>query len=107
VDWALDSIAIWCRQRAVTPWPGATTGFRGARLKLERTEPEGLLPAGAPAGTVLGAGAEGVRVACGLGSLRITSLKPEGRASLSAADWAHGARLKAGERFVALEEVAT
>ena len=106
VDWTLDAVTIWCRQRAVTPWPGASTAFRGARVKLERTAPESLLPAGGPPGTVL-AEDVGVRVACGRGTLRVHTLKPEGRASLDAAEWARGARLKAGERFTSFEEVAT
>jgi len=107
VDWTLDAATIWCHQRAVTPWPGATTAFRGARVRLERTSPEAMLPSGAAAGTVLGTGAYGVRVACGLGTLCISTLKPEGRATMDAADWARGARLQAGERFTALEENTT
>ena len=99
VDWTRDSRAVWNHQRAVTPWPGATTWFRGERVRLERTRvaaPEGIR--GEP-GAVVGIGAAGIEVACGDGSLEIEKLKPEGRALLDATAWARGARLAAGERF--------
>ena len=99
VDWSGPSRTVWNHQRAVTPWPGATTWFRGERLKLERTRVLSSAGAGGEPGTVLGVGASGVEVACGAGSLEIAKLKPEGRALLIATDWARGARLVAGERF--------
>jgi methionyl-tRNA formyltransferase len=99
VRWEKRAEAVWHHQRAVTPWPGATTGFRGQRVRLERTRvasPAGEL---ATPGTVIGVGEAGVEVACGAGSLRIEKLKPEGRALLDAAAWARGVRLASGERF--------
>jgi methionyl-tRNA formyltransferase len=99
VDWTRDARAVWNHQRAVTPWPGATTHFRGGSVRLERTRvatPEG---GGGEPGTVLGVGATGIEVACGAGSLAIERLKPEGRPLLDASAWARGARLAAGERF--------
>jgi len=106
VDWALPARTVWSHARAVTPWPGATTSFRGGRVLLLRTrpEPDG---AGAPPGTLLGSGGDGVRVACAEGALRVSRLKPEGRAELNAAEWARGARLLPGERFESLEEMTT
>ena len=99
VDWGEPSRTVWNRQRAVTPWPGATTWFRGERMRLERTRVLSSAGSGGEPGTVLGVGETGVEVACGLGSLAIGKLKPEGRALLAATDWARGARLVAGERF--------
>jgi methionyl-tRNA formyltransferase len=110
VDWTLDAAAVWHHQRAVTPWPGATTAFRGRRMRLERTRPLGSAPparAVAPTpGTVTGVGASGVAVACGAGTLEILELKPEGRATLGAVEWARGARLAAGETFETLKEIS-
>jgi methionyl-tRNA formyltransferase len=110
VDWTLDAASVWHHQRAVTPWPGATTAFRGKHVRLERTRPLGVdVPARKPAlmpGTVTGVGASGVAVACGAGTLEILELKPEGRAVLGAAEWARGARLAAGETFETLKEIS-
>src|SRR5262245_45661839 len=40
VDWSLPSRVAWSHARAVTPWPGATTMFRGKRVILTRALPE-------------------------------------------------------------------
>lgn len=98
VDWSLPARTVWNRARAVTPWPGATAGYQGKRVLLQQTEPMSAVPGGTP-GEVLSVDADGIRVSCGEGALLLKRLKPEGRAGLSAADWARGARLHPGERF--------
>ena len=40
LDWALDAETVWHHQRAVTPWPGAVTRWKGKRLTLIRTRPD-------------------------------------------------------------------
>ena len=104
VDWALDAVHVWCRQRAVTPWPGATAGFRGRRLLLTETRPLHRLKVDEPPGTVLAVSPEGVAVACEPGALMVTRLKPEGRNEMDAAEWARGARLEPGEALEAEKE---
>ena len=99
VDWSLDAVAVWNRQRAVTPWPGAATSFEGRRLQIIAAEPVDLLPARKLQGTVLEVGSESVAVACGRGSLALLRVKPEGRGEMGGADWARGARLKPGAAF--------
>jgi methionyl-tRNA formyltransferase len=99
VRWDAHADAVWHHQRAVTPWPGATTGFRGQRVRLERTRVAAGAGDLATPGTVIRVGEGGVEVACGAGSLCIEKLKPEGRALLDAAAWARGVRLASGERF--------
>lgn len=96
VDWTLDAEAVWNRQRAVTPWPGATAAFQGRRLLLAATRPRDLAPSGRPAGEVVAIGADGVAVACGTGVLLVRRVRPEGRAEMEAAAWARGARLEPG-----------
>lgn len=99
VDWSLDVEAVWNRQRAVTPWPGASTRLRGKPVLLTRSRPWHRLDPGSPPGTFLGTFGEGVGVACGSGALQVLSLKPEGRSEMSGAAWARGARPALGERF--------
>ena len=106
VDWSLPARVVWSHARAVTPWPGAATTFRGKRVILTRTRPEAA-PAGGTPGSLLGSDDDGLRVACASGALRVLRLKPEGRAELDAAEWARGARPQPGERFETLKEQTT
>jgi len=106
VDWSLPARVVWSHARAVTPWPGAATTFRGKRVILTRTRPEFATVGGAP-GSLLGSDDDGIRVACAEGALRVLRLKPEGRAELDAAEWARGARPQPGERFETLKEQTT
>jgi methionyl-tRNA formyltransferase len=105
VDWGLDVATVWSRQRAVTPWPGATTACEGRRLLVTGAWPQHRLAVPEPPGTLLDVTREGVLVACAQGVLRVTRVKPEGRAEMGAAEWARGARLEAGARFVLQGEV--
>ena len=104
VDWALDAVTVWNRQRAVTPWPGAATALRDRHLQLVRTRPHHLLPAGVAPGTVLEIGRDGVVVACAPGALFLVTVRPEGRGDMSAAEWARGARLEPGDRLMVEKE---
>jgi len=104
MNWALDAVTVWDRQRAVTPWPGAATAHRGRRLLVMRAWPHHLLAAPEPPGSVLGVFESGVAVACSPGVLLIERVKPEGRNEMSAADWARGARIERGERLAITEE---
>ena len=106
VDWALDAATVWNRQRAVTPWPGATTACEGRRLLVTGAWPHHRLAVPETAGTVLAVTREGVMVACDPGVLLVTRVKPEGRAEMGAAEWAHGARLAAGARLALEKEAA-
>lgn len=100
VDWSLDAAVLARRLRAYTPWPGLEAALRGAPVKLVRAAPaESADGDGAP-GTVLGLRAGRLAVACGGASvLEIEALQRAGRRPLSAADFANGERLRAGERF--------
>ena len=100
LDWSAAARTIWNHQRAVTPWPGAGTAFRGERVRLERTRVASEAGRAGEPGTVLALGDRAVNVACGAGTLDILEIRPAGRPRLNASDWARGARLQPGERFV-------
>lgn len=104
VTWMAPATQVWNRQRAVTPWPGAVTWHQGRQLLLTRTRPVHELNSEVPPGTVIEVTRDGVNVACGPGALCIERVKPEGRNEMSAADWARGARVSAGERLMAVKE---
>jgi methionyl-tRNA formyltransferase len=58
-------------------------------------------------GTLLAVTREGVMVACRPGVLVVTRVKAEGRSEMGGAEWARGARLVAGARFVLEREAST
>ena len=99
VDWSLDVETVWHRQRAVTPWPGATTALRGRPLLLTGTCPEHRLQVPEVPGTIVAVEKDGVVVACRPGALRLQRVKAEGRNELDAADWARGARVQPGDHL--------
>ncbi len=99
VNWGRDAVTVWNRQRAVTPWPGAASAFKDRQLLLVRTEPQHLMPLGVPAGTVVEVSPDAVVVACAPGTLRLVTVRPEGRGDMAASEWARGARLRAGDRL--------
>lgn len=88
-----------CRRRVhgLSPWPGVTVRFRGDALRLTRVEAmESLQPeAEAVAGALVDA--ETGVVACGSGGLRLLEVQPAGKRVMRWADFARGARLRAGE----------
>lgn len=98
IDWALPALTVWNHARAVTPWPGAQTMFRGKRMQVVRARAIAG-GAGAAPGTLLRSDEHGLRVACADGVLLVTRLKPEGRAELDAAEWTRGARPLPDDRF--------
>ncbi len=90
--------------RGVTPRPGAYTFWQGKRLKVWLTAPavseiEGESQQTTEAGVVQNVSAQGIMVATGSGALRLVDVQPEGRTRMAAAEWARGARVKAGERM--------
>ena len=97
LDLAENARRVHDRVRALSPAPAACTVLRGKSLKILKTrieDEEGV--AGAP-GEVLSAGPDGVLVACGRGTLRILEVRPEGRKTMSAADFAKGRGIAPGD----------
>jgi methionyl-tRNA formyltransferase len=84
LDFTRPARAVSARARGVDPWPGAFALFDGQPLKL--FGPRVLAPgtAGAP-GAVGGAGADGLIVACGDGSVSFAEVQLPGRKRLPAA----------------------
>jgi methionyl-tRNA formyltransferase len=97
IDWQQSARNIHNQVRGLSPWPGAYTIIQGEVLKLGATSPEDgtdEVP-----GTVLEAGPEGVRIACGEGVLRVRELQLPGKKRLAAAEFLRGRPLPAGTRL--------
>jgi methionyl-tRNA formyltransferase len=99
LDWNADAGLLARRVRAFNPWPVAHTTLDGQTLRLWQAHAESGAPAGQPPGSVLAADAEGVRVQCATGVLRITRLQPEGGKVLDARAFLNGRPVPAGTRL--------
>lgn len=101
LDFQRPAVELERRLRAFTPWPGAYTTLRAADggkdtlLKVHKAKAEPEASPAAP-GTVLSAGPDGIRVACGAGALRILEVQPEGRRRMTAGEFLAGRKLEPG-----------
>lgn len=98
VDWTRPAAEIHNRLRGFTPWPGATTTFRGQGLKIlsARVSAGG---AGLAPGTLAIRGRKLV-AGCGDGTaLELAEVQPEGRKRVSGESFANGARLLENEQL--------
>jgi len=110
VDWTQSAQVVHNRVRGTTPWPGAYTWWRRKagreplRLVLAKTRLLEGAAAGAGPGVVLAVGREGIDVAAARGAVRILSLTPAGKRTMSAADFVNGYAIEPGARFASARE---
>jgi methionyl-tRNA formyltransferase len=105
VDWSAPAVQVDRLVRACTPDPGAWTTFRGHRIELGPVLPNPV-PAwpAPPEGGRLAPGEllvqrRRVLVGTGTGPVPLGEVRPEGRRSMPATDWARGIRPAPGDRF--------
>jgi methionyl-tRNA formyltransferase len=98
IDWRASAAAIDRRVRAFEPEPGAFTLDGAERIKVRSSLALGGGSSAAP-GTVVAAGAQGIDVACGEGTLRIVELQPAGGRRMGAAAYLAGRSLAPGHRL--------
>lgn len=96
IDWAKSAVEIERAVRAFRPAPGAQTGLRDNRCKIWRAR---VVSGQGEPGTVIAAGRDGIRVACGEDALEILELQRAGGRRLSADEFLRGFALVAGERL--------
>jgi len=96
IDWSITSGEIANRVLGFAPWPGTHTTRTGNRLLVTRAlamEEENE----APPGTIVSAGAEGIQVACGNGTLNVLAVKPGGKREMEAGEFLSGYKVEIGE----------
>jgi methionyl-tRNA formyltransferase len=106
LDWTRATAELERAARAFDPQPGASTSWRGERLKIYRLEPvpEDVLSAGPPAsaaeppGTIVAIDPAPV-VRCGDGLARLVEVQPPGGRRMTGEAWARGRDVRAGERL--------
>lgn len=101
-----DGIISWARPadqcerfvRAMEPWPGAATRFRGQPLKVSQIDLLDLVSRDALPGTLVAVDPFPI-VTTLPGTIRLRRVQPAGRKELDAESWGRGARLEVGERL--------
>jgi methionyl-tRNA formyltransferase len=98
IDWRQAATTVHNLIRGLVPWPGATTVFQKAEIKIWRAavlnESSTL-----PPGTVTGFTADGVCIACGSQQLVVVELQPANRRRMSGREFVQGYRLQQGHCF--------
>ncbi len=98
IDFERTAGQISCRLRGFTPWPGATTSFRGTPWKVLTAHVVDDKLAG-PTGTINALGRR-LLVSCGGNTvLEVVELQQEGRKRIAADAFLNGQRPVAGEKF--------
>ena len=91
VDWTAPAARVDRVVRACTPHPGPWTTLRDRRVKLGTvTLTDVPLPPGVLDGDLVGTGTTAVR---------LSTVRPEGKGEMAAAEWLRGLRPHAGEAF--------
>ena len=97
IDWSQSAQVIARRIRAFDPFPGASTECGGETIKVWCCEIDSNEPnADKRQGHILSVNGDGVTVACGEGTLRLTTLQRAGGKRLAAADFLRGFDLQPG-----------
>lgn len=94
IDWSRPAVRIKDLVRALNPRPGAWTLLEGRRLKIWRVRVTGR-PSEGPAGSLVVDKAS-VEVSTADGTVELLEVQPEGKARMTALDFARGQRLDAG-----------
>jgi len=107
IDWQHPAPQIFNRMRGFAPWPGASSTFRGESVQLsgEPSQAGQTAPAAhVPPGTIFvdaSTHPASLLIVCGHTTLlHLHTVKLEGRKQISASEFANGARLATGDRFV-------
>lgn len=93
IDWSRDAAAIERQVRAFDPWPGTFTTLHGGVLKVLAVE---VADGAGPPGMVLD---DRLKVACGVGAVRLRRLQLGGRTAMAGADFLRGHRVPPGTRL--------
>ena len=97
IDWSLPATVIGQRIRAFDPFPGASTECAGETIKVWSYEIDSdKSNTDKRQGQILSVNGDGVTVACGEGTLRLTTLQRAGGKRLAAADFLRGFDLQPG-----------
>ncbi len=101
IDWSRSARDIHNQVRGLVGWPGTATVFRGAPLKIVKTELVIGQTDPLAAGTLITQNKD-VLVSCGPDGqerLRLLTVRPQGKGDIEARNWVNGAHVVPNERF--------
>jgi methionyl-tRNA formyltransferase len=98
IDWSKPVEQVYNLIRGTNPQPGATTYFRGKKLKIFDCELRREPSEGAP-GEILEVTEQGFLVAAKQGAILVKRVQPEASPKIKAAEFISSAGLKAGEKL--------
>jgi methionyl-tRNA formyltransferase len=99
IDWRWPAQTVHNRVRALNPWPGTVTQFRGGLCRILKSKIGRPLEESKPPGSIL-ASKGLVAVACGDGvGLELIEVQLPGRKPVSGRDFVNGMRIQPGDSF--------
>jgi len=99
IHWNLPAPMIYARIRALDPWPGAYTTFRGVKCRIWGKQIFPVAAGGRP-GFLMPTQEDGLLVICGENTVfRVEYIQREGRNRITDREFINGARVEPGERF--------
>ena len=99
IDWRWPAQTVHNRVRALNPWPGTVTQFRGGLCRILKSKAGQPLEASKSPGSIV-ASKGLVTVACGDGiGLELIEVQLPGRKPVSGKDFANGMRIQPGDSF--------
>lgn len=101
IDWTRSAIDLERQIRAFNPFPVAVTRFNAAPLKIWQAELGPESDSSLPPGQILEISRQGILIATGQGSLRLTRVQPPGSRAMAIQDFlnGHAAELHLGQRL--------
>lgn len=97
IDWTMTSIDLHNKIRGMYQLNTNHTMFNNKIIKVLKAE-VALLKETAP-GEVLKIDKTGIIVSCSKGSIKLITLKPEGKGEMKASDWVNGSKITVGDKF--------
>jgi methionyl-tRNA formyltransferase len=96
VPWSRPARGVHDHVRGMSPWPGAYTTHAGKIVKVRATRLGDVARAARPGEVILADKARLV-VACGEGSVELTSVQLEGKKAVRGVEWVMGRGVKEGD----------
>jgi len=99
IDWNLSSIEIHNQVRALSPYPGVTTSFKGRALKIFRSVPGEDIAEDVFPGQVREVGEDFFSVSTGDGCLKVLEVQREGKNKMTTAEFLKGVKISPRDRL--------
>ncbi len=98
IDWAQSAICLHNKIRGMYKINTNHTTFKNKIIKVLKTA---VVECSSPhaCGEIIEIEKDGIIVKCAQNALKLITIKPEGKGEMQASAWAHGARIKKGDKF--------